>query len=85
MSRHKYVPHCEWFELKLGMCGEEGLLTNFPKFHGDCATSTMFCSVVAKFIGQTWYFPKCLEGITGNFPKTTHKCRKYLSNSNEIF
>ncbi len=32
----------EWFELKLGMRGEEGLLTNFPKFHGDRATSTMF-------------------------------------------
>ncbi len=24
------------------MHGEEGLLTNFFKFHGDCATSTMF-------------------------------------------
>ncbi len=41
-SRHKYVSHCEWFELKLGMCREEGLLTNFPKFHGDHTTSTMF-------------------------------------------
>ncbi len=24
------------------MCSEEGLLTNFPQFHGDHATSTMF-------------------------------------------
>ncbi len=38
----KYVPHCEWVELKLGIRGEEGLLTNFPKFHGNHATSTMF-------------------------------------------
>ncbi len=42
MSRRKYVPHCEWLKLKLGMRREEGLLTNFPKFHGDRATSTMF-------------------------------------------
>ncbi len=42
MSSHKYVPHCERFELKLGMHGEEGLLTNFIKFHRDFATCTMF-------------------------------------------
>ncbi len=42
MSHHEYVPHCVRFELKLGMRGEEGLLTNFFKFHGDLATSTMF-------------------------------------------
>ncbi len=42
MSRREYVPLCERFELKLGMHGEEGLLTNFPKFHGDRATSTTF-------------------------------------------
>ncbi len=41
-SHLKYVPFCEWFELKLGMCGEEGLLTNFSKFHGNRATSTIF-------------------------------------------
>ncbi len=35
------VPRCEPFELKLGMSGQKGLLTNFPKFHGDLATSTM--------------------------------------------
>ncbi len=42
VTSHKYVPHCEWFELKLGMCGEVGLLMNFLKFHGDRASSTMF-------------------------------------------
>ncbi len=41
-SHFEYVPHCKWFELKLGMRREEGLLTNFPKFHGDHAISTMF-------------------------------------------
>ncbi len=41
-SCRKYVSHCEQFELKLGMCGKEGLLTNFLKFHGDRTTSTMF-------------------------------------------
>ncbi len=42
MSCCEYAPHCEWFELKLGMHGEEGLLANFPKFPGDCATNIMF-------------------------------------------
>ncbi len=42
MSCCAYVAYCERFELKLGMRGEEGLLTNFPKLHGDRATSTMF-------------------------------------------
>ncbi len=42
LSLREYIPHCEPFGLKLGMCGEEGLLTNFPKFNGDRATSTMF-------------------------------------------
>ncbi len=41
-SHCEYVPHYKRFELKLGMRGEEGLLMNFPKFHGGCATSTMF-------------------------------------------
>ncbi len=41
-SHREYVPHCERFELKLGMRVEEGLLNTFPKFHGDRATSTMF-------------------------------------------
>ncbi len=41
-SHHEYVPHCERFELKLGVCGKEALLTNFSKFHRDRATSTMF-------------------------------------------
>ncbi len=41
-SHREYVPHCEWFELKHGMCGEGNLLVNFAKFYGDCATSTMF-------------------------------------------
>ncbi len=36
------VPHSEWFELKLGMGKKEGLLTNFPMFHGDPATGTIF-------------------------------------------
>ncbi len=30
------------------MCGEEGLLTNFPKFHEDHATSTMFSQCCRK-------------------------------------
>ncbi len=34
--------HCERFELKFDVRGEENLLTNFPKFHGDRATNTMF-------------------------------------------
>ncbi len=34
--------HYEQFELKLGMCGEGGLLTNFSEFHEDHANSTMF-------------------------------------------
>ncbi len=38
----EYVPHCEPFELKSGMREEGALLTNIFKFHGDCATSTMF-------------------------------------------
>ncbi len=41
-SHCEYVPPCEWFELKFGMCGEESLLTNLSKFHGDRAASTMF-------------------------------------------
>ncbi len=41
-SRCEYVPHCAWFELKLDMHREEDLLTNVPKFDGDCTTSTMF-------------------------------------------
>ncbi len=41
-SHCEYVPHCEWFELKFGMRGEKGLLTNFLRFHGDRADSTMF-------------------------------------------
>ncbi len=41
-SHRKYVPHCERFELKLGMRGDGGLLTYFRKFHVDRATSTMF-------------------------------------------
>ncbi len=36
------------FELKLGMCEEEGLLINFPKFHGDRATITMFSQCCRK-------------------------------------
>ncbi len=52
----KYMPHCEQFELKLGMRREEGLLTNFPKFHGDGATSTCFRNAVTKLTGQTLYF-----------------------------
>ncbi len=48
MSCHEYVPHCEQFELKLGMRREEGLLTNFSKFHGDYATSTMFLRLCPK-------------------------------------
>ncbi len=47
-SHHEYVPHWEWFELKLGMCREEGLLTNFPKFHVDSTTSTMFSQYCRK-------------------------------------
>ncbi len=27
------------------MCGEEGLLTNFPEFHGDRATSAVFAAL----------------------------------------
>ncbi len=41
-SCREYVPHCEQFELKLDMRGEEGSFMNFPKCHGDRATSTMF-------------------------------------------
>ncbi len=41
-SHREYVPHYKWIKLKLAMRVEKGLLTNFPKFHGDCATSTMF-------------------------------------------
>ncbi len=41
-SHREYVPHWERFELKLGTCREEGLLTNFPKFHGDRSSSTTF-------------------------------------------
>ncbi len=41
-SCQEYVPHSERFELKRGKRGEEVLLTNFLKFHGDRATSTMF-------------------------------------------
>ncbi len=54
-SHCEYVPHCEWFDLKLGMHGENGLLTNFPKFHGDHATSTMFLQQCRKTYPQTLY------------------------------
>ncbi len=33
------------------MRGEEGLLTNFPKFYGDRATSTMFSQCFRKTYG----------------------------------
>ncbi len=42
IAQHEYVPHYEQFELKLGMCGEEGLLTNFSEFHGDRTSGTVF-------------------------------------------
>ncbi len=48
MSHREYVPHCEWFELKLGMCREEGLLTKCPKCHGDRAASIMFSQCFRK-------------------------------------
>ncbi len=60
MSRCEYIPYCEWFELKLGMRREEGLLTNFPKFHEDRATDTMFSQRCRKtyrtdlVCGLTW-------------------------------
>ncbi len=42
MTRRKCVPHCERFELKLDMHGEEVLLTNFLTFQRDRATGAMF-------------------------------------------
>ncbi len=48
MSHRKYVPHCKRLELKLGIHRETGLLTNFRKFHGDRATSTMFSQFCCK-------------------------------------
>ncbi len=42
MSHREYVPHSDRFELKFGMHREEGLLMNFPKFHGGRATSSVF-------------------------------------------
>ncbi len=47
-SLREYVPHCEWFKWKHSMHREEGLLKNFPKFCGDCATSTMFSQSCCK-------------------------------------
>ncbi len=47
-SHVKYVSHCELYELKLSMHIEEGLLTNFPKFHGDLTTNTMFSQCCCK-------------------------------------
>ncbi len=55
MSRRRYVLHCEWFELKLLMRGEEGLLTNLPKFQEITLLVPCFRSVVAKLTGQTSY------------------------------
>ncbi len=42
ISRREYVPHREQSELKVGICREEGVLTNFHKFHEDRTTSTIF-------------------------------------------
>ncbi len=47
-SLREYVPHCKRFELKFCMRGEEGLLTSFPKFYGDRATSSMFSQCCRK-------------------------------------
>ncbi len=43
-----YFAQCEWFELKPGMSREEGLLTYFPKFDRDRATSTMFFAALSQ-------------------------------------
>ncbi len=44
--------------------GEDGLLKNFPKSHGDRATSTMFSQCCCKtYTGQILY-DKCVAGIT---------------------
>ncbi len=45
---HEYIHHCEQFELKFGMRGEECLLTNFFKFHEDRTTSTTFLQCCRK-------------------------------------
>ncbi len=82
-SHLKYVSHCEWFELKLGICGEEGLLTNFPKFHLDRTTSAMFLQHCHKtyrtdliiyifvFNLTAWQTPQVRTGLYScNCPKT---------------
>ncbi len=57
MSCRDYVPHCKRFELKLGMRREESLLTNFPKFHGDCITNAMFSQHCCKtYLTDLVYF-----------------------------
>ncbi len=60
------MPHCEQFELKFGMRGEEGLSTNFTKFHGDCATSTMFSHRCRKTYRTDLVFFKNFENIPGD-------------------
>ncbi len=55
-SHHKYVPHCERFELKLDMCGDDGSLRTFPSFMEIVLLVQCFCSIVAKLIEQTLYF-----------------------------
>ncbi len=50
MSHREYMSHCEWFELKLSMCKEESLLMNPPKFHEDCATSTVFAALLQNLL-----------------------------------
>ncbi len=58
-SRCEYVPHCERFELQLCLSGEEGLLTNFPMFHGDRATSTTFSQRCRKTYRTDLVYSKC--------------------------
>ncbi len=53
----EYLPRCERVELKFGVHGEKGLLTNFPSFMEIALLVLGFRSVVEKLNGQTLYVP----------------------------
>ncbi len=74
-SRRKY------FELKLGIRGEKGLLTNFLKFHGDRATSTMFSQHCCKT-----YLIDLVQRFWNSFSKITSTWEKnVISEINKDF
>ncbi len=68
------------------MCGEEGLLTNFHKFHGDRAASTMFSQHFRKTYRTDRgkfleYFGKKLEKVRGMLRENMENLEQILVNN----